>query len=81
MKHAATSGQLEPTTDREMTMTKTQALEISCELAQKFGFVSRNIVWRHLAPDSTATRYRYWLHLKNSAQLSPYRSGISQTIT
>lgn len=60
-------------------MTKHQALNIACELAQKFGFVSRNIVWKHLAQEGIASKYRCWRFLINAPELAPYRNGLTSS--
>ena len=58
-------------------MTKQQALKIACELAQKFGFVSRSVVWRHLSFEGIASKYRYWEFLSRAPELAPYKSGLT----
>lgn len=46
------------------------------ELVQKFGFLPRSIVWKHLSPGSQASKYYYWQLLSNSPQFAPYDLGI-----
>jgi hypothetical protein len=58
-------------------MTKHQALKVACELAQKFGFVSRNVIWKHLSPEGIASKYRCWRFLLNVPELTPYRNGLT----
>ncbi len=57
-------------------MTKAQALKVACELVQKFGFVSRDIVWKHLSQGGIASKYRYWNFLTEAPELSPYKAGL-----
>jgi hypothetical protein len=49
---------------------------VACELAQKFGFVSRRIVWKHLTFEGRASKFKYWLFLKKASELAPYKSGV-----
>ena len=58
-------------------MTRQRALVVACELAQKFGFLSRAMVWKHLSVDGIASKYRYWHFLKNATELAPYKAGIT----
>ncbi len=59
------------------TLTKEHALRTACELAARFGFVSRVVVWRHLCPPGPASTYRYWRYLSNAPEFSPFKVGLS----
>ena len=58
-------------------LSKQQALKEASELARKFGFVSREIVWKHLSFQGRSSRFKYWQFLKKAAELQTYRAGIT----
>lgn len=58
-------------------LTKQRALMVACELAQKFGFISRAVIWNHLAHDGIASKYKYWRFIKNALEFTPYKAGIT----
>lgn len=55
---------------------KQELLEITLELARKFGFVSRSVIWRYLGSKSTATKYRYWRFLTKRPEFTLYSEGV-----
>lgn len=54
------------------------ALEVQGQclhLAQKFGFVSRSVVWDFISPKGRTARYKHWKQLQKSPLFSPYILG------
>lgn len=54
------------------------ALEVQGQclhLAQKFGFVSRSVVWDFISPKGRTARYKHWRQLQKSPLFSPYILG------
>lgn len=47
----------------------------SLELAKKFGFVSRSVVWDFFSPIGRTARYKHWRLLQKSSFFSPYILG------
>lgn len=46
------------------------------ELIQKFGFLSRTIVWKHLSPGGRSMKYFYWNLLRTSPQFKLHNLGV-----
>lgn len=46
------------------------------ELTQKFGFLPRSIVWKHLAPAGQTSKYYYWQLLSNVPQFAVHDLGV-----